>query len=65
MTEPLIVYVFVWTLVAIAILLVILDIVLWKILRLSKKEEKEEIGENNIVEFVWEDENWNWFYRIR
>lgn len=41
MTEPLIVYVFVWTLVAIAILLVMLNIILWKILRLSKKEEKE------------------------
>ena len=51
MTEPLIVYVFVRTLVAIAILMLILDIALWKILGLSKKEDKE-IEKNNVVEFV-------------
>ena len=64
MTEPLIVYVFVRTLVAIAILMLILDIALWKILGLSKKEDKE-IEKNNVVEFVWEDAEWNWLYRIK
>ena len=54
MTEPLIVYVFVWTLVAIAILMLILDvyiILMWKKLIQLKKEDKE-LDENNIVEFV-------------
>jgi len=67
MTEPLIVYVFVWTLVAIAILMLILDvyiILMWKKLIQLKKEDKE-LDENNIVEFVWEDENWNWLYRFK
>jgi hypothetical protein len=32
------------------------------------EEEEEEEGElepNNIVEFVWEDEEWNGIYRIK
>ena len=29
-------------------------------------EEKEsDLPENNLVEFVWEDEDWNWLYRIK
>lgn len=33
----------------------------------DKKENEEdwEIGLNNLVEFVWEDENGNWLYRFR
>lgn len=29
------------------------------------EEEKEEEEDDSIVEFVWEDEDWNWLYRIR
>lgn len=28
-------------------------------------EEDWEIGLNNLVEFVWEDENGNWLYRFK
>lgn len=31
----------------------------------EEKEEKEEEEDDSIVEFVWEDEDWNWLYRIR
>jgi len=33
----------------------------------DKKENEEdwEIELNNLVEFVWEDENGNWLYRFR
>lgn len=30
-----------------------------------EEEEEEELEPNNIVEFVWEDEEWNGIYRIK
>jgi hypothetical protein len=30
-----------------------------------EEEEEEEMPKNNIVEFVWEDSEWNWLYRIK
>ena len=34
---------------------------------LEEREEQEEsdLSEDDLVEFVWEDEDWNWLYRIR
>ena len=29
------------------------------------EDDDEELGINNIVEFVWEDENGNWLYRFK
>jgi hypothetical protein len=29
------------------------------------EEDNEELETNNLVEFVWEDENWNWLYRFK
>jgi len=31
----------------------------------QQEEEEEEDNLEDLVEFVWEDENWNWLYRIR
>ena len=31
----------------------------------DEEEEEEELEPNNLVEFVWEDEEWNWIYRIK
>lgn len=31
----------------------------------NELEEDKEIEQNNLVEFVWEDENGNWLYRFR
>ena len=28
-------------------------------------EEESDLPENNLVEFVWEDENWNGIYKIK
>ena len=28
-------------------------------------EEESDLPENNLVEFVWEDENGNWLYKIK
>lgn len=27
--------------------------------------EWDDECENNLVEFMWEDENWNWIYKIK
>ena len=33
---------------------------------LEEREEKEsDFSENNLVEFVWEDEEWNGIYKIK
>ena len=31
----------------------------------EEEEEEEELEPNNIVEFVWEDENGNWIYKLQ
>lgn len=31
----------------------------------EREEEESDLSENDLVEFVWEDEDWNWLYRIR
>lgn len=31
----------------------------------NELEEDKEIELNNLVEFVWEDENGNWLYRFK
>lgn len=31
----------------------------------NELEEDKEIEQNNLVEFVWEDENGNWLYRFK
>ena len=28
-------------------------------------DEESDLPENNLVEFVWEDENWNGIYKIK
>lgn len=48
-----------WTFLTIAIVALAEDIVS------HKKEAKEEIEPNNLIEFVWEDEDWNWLYRFK
>lgn len=30
-----------------------------------EEEEESDLPENNLVEFVWEDSEWNWLYRIK
>lgn len=30
-----------------------------------EEEEGSDLPENNLVEFVWEDEEWNGIYRIK
>lgn len=47
-----------WNLFTISCILILYDI-FWK----GKKDE--EIEKNNVVEFVWEDSEWNWLYRIK
>ena len=39
----------------------------WIITKLEKKFQPEEsdLPKNNLVEFVWEDEEWNGIYRIK
>jgi hypothetical protein len=32
---------------------------------LEEREEESDFSENNLVEFVWEDENGNGFYKIK
>lgn len=32
---------------------------------LDTNTNNEEIETNNLIEFVWEDENWNWLYRFK
>jgi len=32
---------------------------------LDEKEKNEDLPENNLVDLVWEDENWNWLYRFK
>jgi hypothetical protein len=29
------------------------------------EDDDEKLEENNLVEFVWEDENGNWLYRFK
>lgn len=29
------------------------------------EEDNEELETNNLVEFVWEDENGNWIYKFK
>ena len=36
-----------------------------KILTLYKESEDDNLPENNLVEFVWEDENGNGIYKIK
>jgi len=36
-----------------------------KLLKIYEELEEKEIDENNLVEFVGEDENWNWIYKIK
>lgn len=38
-----------------------------KLFKIYEELEKKEsdLPENDLVEFVWEDEDWNWLYRIR
>ncbi len=31
----------------------------------NKSEDDNELELNNLVEFVWEDEHWNWLYRFK
>ena len=30
-----------------------------------EEDYEEDFDENNLIEFVWEDENWNWLYRFK
>ena len=30
-----------------------------------EEEEETDLSENNLVEFVWEDEEWNGIYKIK
>lgn len=30
-----------------------------------EEQEESDLPENNLVEFVWEDEEWNGIYRIK
>lgn len=31
----------------------------------NELEEQGQLEKNNVVEFVWEDENGNWLYRFK
>lgn len=31
----------------------------------EEEEEESDLPENNLVEFVWEDEEWNGIYKIK
>lgn len=31
----------------------------------EREEQESDLPEDDLVEFVWEDEDWNWLYRIR
>lgn len=62
-----------WTIyIQLICITIILVVICWRLhgiyslldKRLSKKED-EEIEKNNVVEFVWEDAEWNWLYRIK
>ena len=60
-------YLFIFSCFFIALWLLISDIC-WIIYLNGSKEESEEesdLPENNLVEFVWEDEEWNGIYRIK
>ena len=52
--------VIIWNLFTISIIVMAKDL-FWN--KIEDKEEEEE--DDSIVEFVWEDEDWNWLYRIR
>lgn len=52
--------VIIWNLFTISIIVMAKDL-FWS--KIEDKEEEEE--DDSIVEFVWEDEDWNWLYRIR
>lgn len=54
-------------LICITVILAVISMWLHGIYSLLEKAQKksETIEENNIVEFVWEDEEWNWIYRIK
>ena len=36
-----------------------------KLLKIYDELEEDELEPNNLVEFVWEDEHWNWLYRFK
>lgn len=38
---------------------------IYKLLVEVFEEKESDLPENNIVEFVWEDEEWNGIYRIK
>lgn len=38
---------------------------IYKLLVEVFEEKESDLHENNVVEFVWEDEEWNGIYRIK
>lgn len=37
-----------------------------KLLKIYEELEKqEEMGENNLIDFIWEDEEGNWIYKFK
>ena len=54
-------------LICITVILTVISLWIRGIYSLLEKTQKksETIEKNNIVEFVWEDEEWNWIYRIK
>ena len=61
-----IIYLFVFSCFFIALFLLVLDICIIKIMyKEEKSEEESDLPENNLVEFVGEDENGNWIYKLK
>lgn len=61
-----IIYLFVFSCFCIALFLLVLDICIIKIMCKDKKDEEEsDLPDNNLVEFVGEDENGNWIYKLK
>lgn len=54
-----------WLAINQTILLVKLDKFQAMLEEREEQEEESDLSENDLVEFVWEDEDWNWLYRIR
>lgn len=36
-----------------------------KLLKIYEELEDEKLPENNLIEFVWEDEDGNWYYKLK
>lgn len=61
-----------WTYLLLVFIFIILCLICGWLSRIYKllvevfeEEEESDLPENNLVEFVWEDAEWNWLYRIK